>query len=596
MKKQGLLKYFILIFFLLSLHSAIGQNSEQQEMFINTQVRNAKILFNKNNGQAAIRILESLHRQVPKNGEINYLLSILYLKVRKDLGGMKKWYLLAQKANPRYKSPIKLTDSEIKAFFEPQRISAVDINLKTIFKEVEKNLQRGKWQEAKNIFKSGGIYYPDAGSDAKNTYNLLGAYIFDHYDSLYYGLKYFSSINSALLMKKKYKEMYGQIESKWSRKYEYFKKEFSNRHTTLAKLTTLIEQKKYKRALVFIDLVAPLFANDIQYIALFNLYKLEATIALDRLEKARKLSDALRNFITSRQLPPSYVDKLNALDTDLIFKESRIRIGRKLAEIDSMMLKGYVDDGLKRYENLLERQQTEKLDPDFIYFSLATIMKDVGRYDEARKYLKKVSPSPGNRHLVDAKADTITKAEKFELLWHTDFEKVSRLYQLGKLEQAHKQLLPLLTSPYLRYGLKYDTYSLMAKIYFAQRKLSWAKRMAVYASKYSDTKYDLFLQKLEEKQVENPLTPQLPHRKLPFSVLFKHPQSVQLILQPLKAGDVYAQHPPTDTLALRMVPGQPNQLVSATPYLVDSGERTSFQNYIIGLGAMFVSILFINAR
>jgi hypothetical protein len=255
----------------------------------------------------------------------------------------------------------------------------------------------------------------------------------------------------------------------------------------------LTREKKYRDLLLFISLIYPYYRDQQDYQNMLDLYRLEALVEVGEIQQARQLADSLHWMLTSNEVPQTYAIRLVELNKKILFQETLLRIARQKRVADSLMLRGHYQEGMAYYDRFLRQQEAMSISPDLIYYNLSSIHMKIGYYDKARDYLKKIDRKQFSEELVLALEDSIRQAERYEERWHREMMDIQRLVQQNQTRQAREVLVSLVRSPYLRFGLKDSTYSVLASIYLKMGKYVWAREMADLAEKYSTSeKMDLF--------------------------------------------------------------------------------------------------------
>lgn len=596
---KSLIWIFLVIFFLAGGRDVtLAQQSDEQQNFLEISIHNAKILFNKDQGGRALRLLERLQEQYPRNPEINYLLSILYLKVSKDLGAMKKFYNMAVKYHPSYKFPRSLTEDEIYDLFLPGEMKDVDINLQLIIDKVEKNISRQKWEEARILLKSGKKYTMRVGHFKRNIYNLLGTVIYDHLDSLYTGLRYYRSLDPAAFPDE-YEKIYVDLKPRWQRKAASFEKDYQKQRRVTEQIGQLYRDEKYREVLTFIDLVQGYFKSDLEYSSVLKLYRLESLIEIFRTHKARALADSLQYLFTVNTLPVTYQERLDVLETRIVRMETREKIGRQQVRADSLMLRGQYQEGMAIYSALLRQQEEKNISKDFVYFPLARIHKNIGEYDKARDYLNKVREGFIEQQEIVSLSDSINRSKLFEESWELNMKIVNSLMQNNKFSAAHDSVVRLVQSPYLRFGLRDSTYTTLSRIYLRLGKILWAKEMADAALRYATParrqERQSLLSTINSAFVRNRFSAPPMAASGYSSIRIQYSNTVEFNIHNLEQGDIFATRPPevpdyrTFTHAATKLPG-------GRPYLVQFDESVNTRNLYLGAGLLVANGLFFLAR
>ena len=452
------------------------------------QICNAKKLYQKNKGNQAVRLMKRLVRSHPRDAEANYILALLLYKVKKDKRGMEKFLAIAQRFNSSYQSPLNLSEAELNRLLTPRcEENTNDLNLKIQLEEIEKYIQWGYWDKVQTLFLRAADFVPGATLYYRNRYYLNGLVLYDHLGDKLRVIHFYRLIDPDVLPPDK-EPVYQRLQRKWRNEAEKFERKYRKPSLVTEKLDQLFQEKKYEDVLLFISLVDDYFRGDEQFSSLLNIYRLEVLLQLKHLREARALSDSLAWILTSPQLPRNYAFRLNQLNKKLLLLETGTRIARDKRKADSLMLRGYYSEGMAYYHRFLSQQQEMNGSPDFIYYLLSSIHMKIGQYDEARKFLKKINIQQFSEEQVNALRDSIGKAEEFEAHWRQEMSQIQTLLQNGQVEDARAHMVPLLASPFLRYGLKDSSYTTLARIYLREGKYIWAKEMLTLAQKYSSEK------------------------------------------------------------------------------------------------------------
>ncbi len=484
------MKRIILILWIVYMSSLIAARSpvafqQVDNDLLEVQIRNAKILYQKNQGTRAVQLMKKLVMRYPNSAEANYILSVLLFKVKKDKRGMEKYYKVAHQLNPSYRSPLELSEAELNEILSVQRTdNTADLNLKIQLKEVERYIQWKYWDKAASLFQRAGDFVPEASLYYRNLYYLNGLILEDHFGNELQAILYYQKIHPESLPQDK-KQVYQQLDKRWSRQVQKFEKRYRNRNLATQKIDMLTREKKYRDLLLFISLIYPYYQDNSDYRNMLDLYRLEALVEVGDIHHARQLADSLHWMLTSIDVPQTYVIRLVELTKKVLFQETLLRIARQKRVADSLMLRGHYQEGMAYYERFLRQQEAMSISPDLIYYNLSSIHMKIGYYDRARDYLKKINRKQFSEELIVALEDSIRQAEKYEERWHREMTDIQVLVQQNQNQKAREMLVSLVRSPYLRFGLKDSTYSVLSSIYLKMGKYVWAREMADLAEKYS---------------------------------------------------------------------------------------------------------------
>ena len=573
-----------------------AQSKPQKDIILITNLNSAKKLYMKGHGQQAYNLLNVLLENHSRNTELNYLLAVLSVKVKKDIRAMRKFYYKAKRKAPGLKNPMKLTEAEINVLFTPRTVNPSDINLRELFKELDKNLSRDMWTEARIQLSSGNSYLKNCSAPLRTRYALYGLQIYNHSDSLMLGLKYFTEINPAYIKDKQRKKLYAELKDKWALKRKQFRGKYRNRQRMLQQFTTLLAARDYNTTLLFADLVTDIHKDNLRMLTLINMNRLDARIGLNHIGQARKLMNNLRRIVTNQNLPAQFSEKLNSLESRLLFKESKIRIGAQIADADSLFLKGNPSYGQNRYKGLIKSQQDQFLNTDFIYVRLSRILREIGDYKASGKALEKVSDSFSGLTLLKSTRDTIERCQKLEQTWHTEMPLIRQGYQKRNYSRARKKLLRFTESPYLRFGLKDSTYSMLIRCYQQMGYTDWARGLAYLSRRYVvDGSDQQFISAFNRQLSKNRLHPVIQYAELPVNLRFHYKDAVQIELFRLPSA-VISSTIVHNTAPIRMLALETKKLNGGGVYLVKNNEQKTESNYILGIGGVLISTLFILAR
>lgn len=573
-----------------------AQSKPEEDIILITNLNSAKKLYMKGQGQQAYNLLKVLLDNHPKNTDLNYLLAVLSVKVKKDIMAMRKFYRKAKRNAPGLKNPMELSEAEINALFAPKIVNPSDINLRELFKKLDKNLSRESWTEARIQLRSGTSYLENCSKPLRSRYALYGLQIYNYFDSLMLGLKYFTEVDPTYIIDQQEKKLYEELKDKWALKHKQFRGKYGNRQRMLQQFTTFLAAHDYKTTLLFADLVTDIHKDNLRMLTLINMYRLDARIGLNHISRARKLMNNLRRIVTNQNFPAQFSEKLNSLESRLLFKESKIRIGAQIADADSLFLKGNPSDGQNRYAGLIESQQSQFLNTDFIYVRLSRILREIGDYKGSRKALQKVSNSFSDLTLLKSTRDTISRCQQLEQTWQAEMPQIKQAYQKRNYSRARNKLLRFTESPYLRFGLKDSTYSMLIRCYQQMGYTDWARGLAYLSSRYVvDGSDQQFISAFNRQLGENRLHPAIKYAELPVNLRFHHKDAVQIELLRLPSASVSSTvvH---NTAPIKLLALETKKLNGGGVYQVIDNEQKTKTNYILGIGGVLISILFILAR
>ncbi|RMD87669.1 MAG: hypothetical protein D6813_13220, partial [Calditrichaeota bacterium] len=488
----------------------------------------------------AIRTLERLLKKYPKNADLNYTLALFY-RVRGDKKRFNLYYDRFRKFHPElqddsnYPNISNLSKEMLARLLSPEKVSSDEYNLRIELKRIEESFQRQKFEEARILFTNAERFYPQARKETQNQYHFMGLRLYDQLgdEYRYQALLHFRKMNSELLSPPN-KKLFEQNYAKWKGELQKFQQIYRHKTEVNRKKGELLNNQEYEKLLLFIELVYPYYQDSPQYLTVLELDRLEGLIHLKRLSEARQLRDSLANAIMSDS---KFYPHLNRLTQTLINAETEIKIAKARVKADSLMLWGKYKEGLLIYGDLLQKQTELNLNPDYIYLSLAHIHRDIARFNEARKFLEKISPA--NVLLKDSITvvmNSIKEAETFEQRWKRSMQRVTNLMADHQYQRAEREIIDLVNSPYLRFGLKDSTFSTLASIYAELGRFAWANELLLFAQQFSQKPALKEKQRLKinEFYKKNKLYP-LPHPyRQPVLFEIDYPNTIQFSIQEMK--------------------------------------------------------------
>ena len=241
-----------------------------------------------------------------------------------------------------------------------------------------------------------------------------------------------------------------------------------------------------------------------------------------------------------------YRDQLDQAYASLSLASIQSRIGRTSARADSFLLWGHYDEGMRLYQNMLTNHSDTRDIQAYLYFKMSKIHAAIGRYSRAKDFWNQAKDLGMNQVLLDTLKETINRAEAFEKEWRATQDRVMALLASHRPDGARTLLVPLLKSPYLRFGLRARALFLAARIYRQLGKPAWAHSLIEQASHFPAEQDSLraadslmALQRRRHYFVSLPDTTRQLHHRL--GLLSAQKGAVELL--PIPSGDLYGSHP-----------------------------------------------------
>ncbi len=590
---------FFLIFSLMQ-SSSFGQEIDLKKQLYEISINNIKILYTKGDLAGAFKRLVKLEQRFPDDALIKYMLSILYYYYQEDLGQANKYFKQAQKLNPQFDLPPReLTPEKRNEIFLPKEESGV--NLKIVIAEIEKSIERNKWKEAEVNFINGKQYINQASPKIRAIYYLQGLKIYDKKKDEIRSLNYFNKIKE-IYLSDKYKREFEHYKEGYSKKWERFKKLYTSKITLTNAISEYLDNKNIDELLIFLDLCSYIYLNNKEIMFFLQLKRLEAFLNIPDLKRAENLYRSLSLKKATIQTP-GYLATLDHLYSEILILRAERVIRWEKARADSLMLIGLYDEGMAIYKSILKRQKKGKLASRFgnelIYLALAKIHKDIGKYNTARKYLDNIKATIELQQRVSSLCDSIAKAELFEKTWQQKMTEAKNYWASADYNLVIKTLRPLLESPYLRYGMKFETYNLLAEALIKKGYFFWAKHLKIVAMHYPvcDKKLTIMdiraqLQPLYQEQ-RFYLKPSIVNLKHPLKI--KYYRNVEFLIRKHLSSD-YLAHNNDVVFAKKFISSSSLPITSGGVYSIEFEEKRTDKNLLVGAGILIMNGLMMLSR
>ncbi|MHB2149230.1 tetratricopeptide repeat protein [Calditrichota bacterium LG25] len=586
------------VFFALAF--AYGQEIDLKKQLYEISINNVKILYTNGDKAGAFKRLVKLEERFPDDALVKYMLAILYYWYREDPQQAKRYFREAQKINPKYdRPPGNLTRDDLLEIFAPKGKSGA--NLKIVIAEIEKSIQRNKWEEAEVSFINGKQYIDQASPKIQAIYYLQGLRIYDKKKEEILSLYYFNKVKETFLSGK-YKRQFEPFKEKYDPRWKRFKKLYADVGTVSNAISNYLNEKNLDELLIFLDLCTVIHEKNREVKFFLELKRLEAFLNIPDLKRAEKLYQSLSLQKINIQ-NAGYLATLDRLHSELLILKAEQIIRWEKARADSLMLVGLYDEGMAIYKSILERQKKGRLAARFgnelIYLALAKIHKDIGKYNNARKYLDRLKKTVQLQQRVNSLRDSIARAELFEKTWQEKMHEAKKAWANANFDKVINTVRPLLQSPYLRYGMKFDTYNLLADAFAKKGYFYWAKHLKMVAMRYPLIAKSLTLDDVKEQL--QPLYQQQRFYLMPSVTRFKYPLKIRyyrnvefLIKQHLY--DDYVAGKKQVRFSAKFMSSSSLPISSGAIYSIEFEEKGINKNLLVGAGILTMNGLMMLSR
>ncbi|RMG66878.1 MAG: hypothetical protein D6715_05895 [Calditrichaeota bacterium] len=482
LRLPGLVYLFCLLLGLAGWMPLKAQNS--REIRLQIALNNAALYYQQGELERAYSVLQQIAGEFPDNPDLNYRLAILSYRLLGDMVAYEKYYRKALSAQPGLVDPQLLSDADVAKIFRVQKLNEESINLRGVLQRVRLLFEHRSFGEACTALLVARHYLPHVGPEDASRYHLYLSYAYARLDSLMRAAaeaiqvdeKMIGGPDRALL------DSLHQSVRPW---LERFLNQHGTLRAALSFLSDLEHRRRFQELLVATQIFSQkLFPYPHSGYWPVQLYRLEALAQLDNWREGLPLHEALSRQLEQAGLLERYADQLNQAYARLTLASIQERVGRTSARADSFLLWGQYAEGMNLYQDMLEANADEGDIQAFLYYSLSKIHAAIGRYGRAREYWQKARDRGMNAVLMDTLKAQIQRAEAFEKAWQETSRKVAALLAAHRPQEARSLLVPLMKSPYLRFGLRARALMLAARVYRQLGYLSWAHSLVKQATRY----------------------------------------------------------------------------------------------------------------
>ncbi len=522
----------------------------QENLRVAIALNNAAQYYQKGKPGKALQILDKIYKRYSDNTRLNYYLSILYFHYLGDKVGAEEFYKKARQNEPRLIDPQLLTEDQIKQIFTPVKLNEQTINLRLVLKRVRQLFIRNAYKEARTSLQQAGIYLSKADSKEVQRYHLYLAYTYLKLDSLYQAAFHFSKVQQKLLPPRE-SQFYSQVQKKVQPFLERFYRRFKKPNEALQILNRTLQNGKYSELQILLDLMEPFIQPGNPAYFPLKIYRLKLYVHQKNYTKGLAYYDQVKKEMEQAGVFQTYMDRMFEVFQQLTLQAIQVKIGRQSSLADSLMLKGEYDAGWQIYRELIDANRSSKTILGYLYYQLAKINYRLGKYKLANQFVEKAGEVNFNRALLENLATDISNAQEFEAEWQNKYSIARMAAHHRKWNTVKNLLLPLLQSPYLRFGLKAPTLMMLARAYESMGNIPWAIKLAQSARPYTaeTDSINTYLAKLK-KNSEKQRFVRIPEFRIKpiYMLTLLHRGSVEFKVFPLYKFQYYGKETPLPPL------------------------------------------------